>query len=205
VKRALITGISGQDGAYLAKHLLGLGYEVWGTSLYAQISPFHNLHRLGINDHVRLESLAVNDFRSVLQVLATIRPDEVYNLGGQTSVSLSFQQPVETLESISVSTLNFLECIRFMGQPIRFYNAGSSECFGDRKGDDAANELTPFRPWREFVEVAFKLLGLDPRRYVKVDNSLFRPTDIQISRGDATKASNILNWQAKTKMPEVAR
>jgi len=205
VKRALITGISGQDGAYLAKHLLGLGYEVWGTSRDAQISPFHNLHQLGIKDHVRLESLAVNDFRSVLQVLAKIRPDEVYNLGGQTSVSLSFQQPVETLESISVSTLNFLECIRFMGQPIRFYNAGSSECFGDRKGDDAANELTPFGPWREFVEVAFKLLGLDPGRYVKVDNSLFRPTDIQISRGDATKASNILNWQAKTKMPEVAR
>ena len=145
MKRALITGISGQDGAYLAKHLLGLGYEVWGTSRDAQISPFHNLHRLGINDQVRLESLAVNDFRSVLQVLAKIRPDEVYNLGGQTSVSLSFQQPVETLESISVSTLNFLECIRFMGQPIRFYNAGSSECFGDLNGA-AANEFTPFRP-----------------------------------------------------------
>jgi GDPmannose 4,6-dehydratase len=308
MKRALITGISGQDGAYLAKHLLGLGYEVWGTSRDAQISPFRNLHRLGISDQVRLESVAVNDFRSVLQVLSKVKPDEVYNLGGQTSVSLSFQQPVETLESISISTLNFLECIRFIGEPIRFYNAGSSECFGDLNGA-AANELTPFRPrspyavakstayWQvanyreayglyacsgilfnhesplrperfvtkkialaaarikrgsqtelvlgntsvrrdwgwapeyveamhamlllsqpddfviatgktcslqEFVEVTFTHLGLDPRQHAKVDNSLFRPTDIQISRGDATKASKILNWQAKTKMPDVA-
>src|SRR5215469_9767701 len=123
MKRALITGISGQAGAYLAKYLLMLGYEVWGTSRDAQISTFQNLQRLGIRDQIGLESLALNDFRSVLQVLTKIQPDEVYNLGGQTSVSLSFQQPVETLESISVSTLNFLECIRFIGRPIRFYNA----------------------------------------------------------------------------------
>src|SRR5258708_6415002 len=145
MKRALITGISGQDGAYLARYLLSLGYEVWGTSRDAQIAPFSNLVRLGIKERVHLESLALNDFRSVLQVLAKVQPDEVYNLGGQSSVSLSFQQPVETLESISVSTLNFLECIRSIGRPIRFYNAGSSECFGDLSGE-TANELTPFRP-----------------------------------------------------------
>jgi GDPmannose 4,6-dehydratase len=308
MKRALITGISGQDGSYLAKYLLELGYEVWGTSRDAQISPFRNLHRLGINDQVHLESLAVNDFRSVLQVLAKVRPDEVYNLGGQTSVSLSFQQPVETLESISVSTLNFLECIRFIGQPIRFYNAGSSECFGDLNGAPG-NELTPFRPrspyavakatahwqvanyreayglyacsgilfnhesplrperfvtkkialaasriarglqkeltlgntevWRdwgwapeyvqamhamlqldqpedfviatglscslhEFVQVAFRHVGLDPLRYVKVDKGLFRPTEIAVGRGDASKAASVLKWHAKTKMPDVA-
>src|SRR5258705_11808516 len=145
MKTALITGISGQDGAYLARHLLKLGYEVWGTSRDAQVASFTNLERLDIRRDVRLESLAVNDFRSVLQVLAKIQPNEVYNLGGQTSVSLSFQQPVETLASISVRTLNFLECIRFIGQPIRFYNAGSSECFGDLNGA-TANEFTPFRP-----------------------------------------------------------
>lgn len=309
MKRALITGISGQDGSYLAKYLLELGYEVWGTSRDAQISPFQNLHRLGINDQVHLESLVANDFRSVLQVLAKVRPDEVYNLGGQTSVSFSFQQPVETLESISVSTLNFLECIRFIGQPIRFYNAGSSECFGDLNGA-AGNEITPFRPrspyavakatahwqvvnyreayslyacsgilfnhesplrperfvtkkialaaaqiayglqkelmlgnteiWRdwgwapeyvvamhamlqldqpedfviatglscslqEFVEVAFRHVGLEPHRYVKIDKVLFRPTEITVGRGDASKAASILKWQAKTKMPDVAK
>jgi GDPmannose 4,6-dehydratase len=74
-----------------------------------------------------------------------IEPDEVYNLAGQSSVGLSFEQPVETLESIATGTLNLLEAIRFTGAPIRFYNAGSSECFGDI-GDRAADEMTPFRP-----------------------------------------------------------
>jgi len=309
MKRALVTGVSGQDGAYLAKYLLDRGYEVWGTSRDAQVASFRNLDRLKIKERVHLESLAVNDFRSVLQVLAKIQPDEIYNLGGQTSVSLSFQQPVETLESISVSTLNFLECIRFIGQPIRFYNAGSSECFGDLNGAPG-NELSPFRPrspyavakatafwqvanyreayglyacsgilfnhesplrperfvtkkialtaariarglqqelilgntavWRdwgwapeyveamhamlqlekpedfviatghscslqEFVEIAFHYVGLDPAQYVKRDQSLFRPTEIEVGRGDASKAATILKWQAKIKMPDVAR
>jgi GDPmannose 4,6-dehydratase len=273
------------------------------------MASFRNLERLDIKNRVRLESLAVNDFRSVLQVLAKVQPDEIYNLGGQSSVSLSFQQPVETLESISVSTLNFLECIRFMGRPIRFYNAGSSECFGDLNGAPAT-ELTPFRPrspyavakaaafWQvanyreayglyacsgilfnhesplrperfvtkkialaaariarglqrelvlgntavcrdwgwapeyveamhamlqldkpedfviatghscslqDFVEVAFQQVGLDSARYLAIDQNLFRPTEIEVGRGDASRAATGLNWQAKTRMPDVAK
>lgn len=145
MKKALICGISGQDGAYLAQLLLDKGYEVFGTSRDAQINAFHNLARLGIRDRVRLESMSLNDFRSVLQALAKVKPDEVYNLAGQSSVGLSFQQPVETLESIALGALNLLEAIRFTEQPIRLYNAGSSECFGDT-GDIAANEDQPFRP-----------------------------------------------------------
>lgn len=144
MKRALICGVSGQDGAYLARLLLEKGYTVYGSSRDAQMSSFRNLERLDILDKLNLESIAVNDFRSVFQALMKIRPDEVYNLAGQSSVGLSFQQPVETLESISVGTLNFLEAIRFAGQPIRFYNAGSSECFGDING--VADESTPFAP-----------------------------------------------------------
>jgi len=144
MKKALICGVSGQDGAYLARLLLNKGYMVYGSSRDAQMSSFRNLARLGILDKVNLESVAVNDFRSVLQALMKIQPDEVYNLAGQSSVGLSFQQPVETLESISVGTLNFLEAIRFAGRPTRFYNAGSSECFGDI--NDVADESTPFAP-----------------------------------------------------------
>lgn len=144
-KKALICGVSGQDGAFLAKLLLDKGYLVCGTSRDAQISSFQNLVRLGIRDQVKLESVSLNDFRSVLQVLIKIQPDEVYNLAGQSSVGLSFEQPVETLESISVGSLNLLEAIRFTGRPIKFYNAGSSECFGDI-GKKAADETTPFRP-----------------------------------------------------------
>lgn len=145
MKKALICGVSGQDGAYLAQLLLDKGYTVCGTSRDAQVSSFPNLTRLGIRDRLKLESVALNDFRSVLQALVKIQPDEVYNLAGQTSVGLSFEQPVETLESISIGTLNLLEAIRFLNQPIKFYNAGSSECFGD-SSDKPADETTPFRP-----------------------------------------------------------
>ncbi len=144
-KTALICGISGQDGAYLAQFLLNQGYIVCGTSRDAQMSSFQNLVRLGIREQVKVESMALNDFRSVLQVLYKIEPDEVYNLAGQSSVGLSFQLPVETLESIATGTLNLLEAIRFTGAAIKFYNAGSSECFGDI-GITPADELTPFRP-----------------------------------------------------------
>lgn len=145
MKTALICGISGQDGAYLAKLLLEKGYKVFGGSRDAQMASFSGLKRLGIQKHIETVSISINDFRSVLQTLQRTKPNEVYNLAGQSSVGLSFEQPVETLESISVGTLNLLEAIRFTGQAIRFYNAGSSECFGDT-GSLAADEMTPFRP-----------------------------------------------------------
>ena len=145
MKRALICGVSGQDGAYLAALLLTKGYEVFGTSRDAQLASFSNLVHLGVRDRVQTESMAGNDFRSVLQVLMKVRPDEIYNLAGQSSVGLSFGQPVETLESISVGTLNLLEGIRILALPARYYNAGSSECFGDT-GSVPANERTLFRP-----------------------------------------------------------
>ncbi len=145
MKKALICGVSGQDGAYLAQLLLEKGYTVVGTSRDAQVSSFRNLLRLGIREKIQYESLVPTDFRSVLQVISKTQPDEIYNLAGQTSVGLSFNQPVETLESIATGTLNFLEAIRFIKAPIKFYNAGSSECFGDI-GDHPADEQTPFRP-----------------------------------------------------------
>ncbi|WP_446350210.1 GDP-mannose 4,6-dehydratase [Coleofasciculus sp. F4-SAH-05] len=309
MKKALICGVSGQDGAYLAKLLLNEGYSVCGTSRDAQMSSFQNLVRLGIRDQVKLESAALTDFRSVLQVLMKNQPDEVYNLAGQSSVGLSFEQPVETLESISIGTLNLLEAIRFTGEPIKFYNAGSSECFGDI-GTKAADETTPFRPrspyavaksaafWQvanyreayglfacsgilfnhesplrpqrfvtqkivaavsriaqgsqeklylgnvdikrdwgwapeyveamykilqqeepddyviatgesytleEFVVAAFDSVGLDWQDYVITDRSLFRPTDLAISRGNPAKAKEKLGWQAQYKMPDIVR
>lgn len=143
--KALICGVGGQDGAYLAHLLLDKGYEVWGTSRDAQITEFRNLQSLGIAHRVTLCSMAPTDFRSVLSVLTRATPDEVYFLAGQTSVGLSFEQPVETLESITVGTLNMLEAIRFLGAPVKFYHASSSESFGD-VGSCPANEATPFHP-----------------------------------------------------------
>lgn len=143
--RALICGVSGQDGAYLARFLLAKGYEVYGTSRDAHASSFANLRTLGIEGAVVKLSMAPGDFRSVLNAIDRAAPDEIYNLAGQTSVGLSFEQPVEALESIASSTLNLLEVLRFLGRPIALYNAGSSECFGDTLGAPA-DEDTPFRP-----------------------------------------------------------
>lgn len=145
MKTALICGVSGQDGSYLARLLLQKGYVVYGGARDAQGSTFANLHRLGVHADIKLLSINLLDFRSVIQALAKAQPDEVYNLSGQSSVALSFEQPVETLESIATGTLNLLEAIRFMGHPIRFYNAGSGECFGNT-GGAPANEQTAFRP-----------------------------------------------------------
>ena len=145
MRRALICGVSGQDGAYLAQLLLKKGYEVYGSSRDAQMSSFSNLKWLGILEQVKVISVSIIDFRSVLQALNQVKPDELYNLAGQSSVGLSFDQPVETMESIAIGTLNLLEAIRFSRLPIKFYNAGSSECFGDT-GGESADETTLFRP-----------------------------------------------------------
>lgn len=144
-KAALIFGVSGQDGAYLARLLLDKGYVVHGTSRDAEMATFSSLVSLGIRDQVKVYSAALTDFRSTLQLIDKVAPDEIYNLSGQSSVGLSFEQPVETLESIATATLNILESIRFLGRVVRFYNAGSSECFGDT-GNSPADEDTPFRP-----------------------------------------------------------
>jgi GDPmannose 4,6-dehydratase len=143
--RALICGVTGQDGSYLAQLLLKEGYQVTGTSRNSQVSSFANLSRLGIQGQVALESMAINDFRSVLNVVRKAAPHEIYNLAGQSSVGLSFEQPVETFESIVAGTLNLLEAIRFLGEPIRFYNAASAESLGESNGEPA-NEETAFRP-----------------------------------------------------------
>jgi GDPmannose 4,6-dehydratase len=143
-ERALIFGVSGQDGSYLAQFLLKKGYEVHGTSRDHEVSTFGNLKTLGIKDRVHLRSMDASDFRSVLTTLQAVDAREIYNLGGQSSVGLSFAYPVETFNSISTGTINILECLRLLKHPARFYNAGSSEVFGNTP--TAANEETPFRP-----------------------------------------------------------
>jgi GDPmannose 4,6-dehydratase len=144
-KTALVCGVTGQDGAYLAQLLLLKGYKVIGTSRDAEASAFSNLDKLGVKSQTILTSMSLNDFRSVLQVITKYEPEEIYNLAGQTSVGLSFSQPVETMESISAGVLNLLEAVRFINKDIRIYNAGSGEAFGDT-GGKPANEDTAFRP-----------------------------------------------------------
>ena len=118
-RRALICGVSGQDGAYLAQFLLGKGYQVWGTSRNLQDSAFMNLTKLGIKDRVNCLLMYPEDFRSVMLVLRKSNPDEIYYLAGQSSVGLSFENPVETMQSIVNGTLNILEGSRMMDKNVR--------------------------------------------------------------------------------------
>ncbi len=143
-KTALIFGVSGQDGGYLARLLLEKGYEVHGTSRDCASNPFLGLHRLGIAGRVKLHTVALTEFRSVISVMHKVMPDEIYDLAGQTSVALSFELPVEAFESITVGTINILECVRLLGRPIKSFHAASSECFGDTQ--TPADEKTPFHP-----------------------------------------------------------
>ena len=147
---ALICGVSGQDGSYLAALLLSKGYSVFGTSRDVQGSGFSNLHQLGIHERVQCISMVPEDFRSVLVALRKSKPDEIYYLAGQSSVGLSFEQPAETIQSITLGTLNMLEGCRMMDKQIKLYHAGSGECFGDTQGKPA-NEQTPFYPMSPYA------------------------------------------------------
>jgi GDPmannose 4,6-dehydratase len=189
MKTALICGITGQDGSYLARHLLGSGYTVFGTSRDAQVASFSNLERLGIRERVQTLSMAPTDFRSVLHVLRRTEPDEIYNLSGQSAVGLSFEQPVETMESISLATLNILEAIRFLSSAIRFYNAGSSECFGDT-GGTPATERTPFNP-RSPYAVAKSAAHWQVANYREA-YSLFACTGILFNHESSLRASRFV-------------
>lgn len=129
-KTALITGISGQDGAYLSRLLLDKGYQVHGLIRDSAHPELRNLDILGIRDRVRLYPANLMDLTNLAGLLEQIAPDEVYHLAAQSSVGLSFSQPIGTIEFNTMSTLNLLEGLRLCGLPARFYQASSSEMFG---------------------------------------------------------------------------
>ena len=144
-KTALISGISGQTGSLLAHRLLHHGYTVIGGSRDKNGTDWWRLEKLGILNDVQLTSIAPSDFHSVLTAIKRFSPDEIYYLGGQSSVALSFTQPFEAFESIAGGTLNFLEAIRVTDSSARFFNAASTDCFGDQSGT-VLDEDSPMKP-----------------------------------------------------------
>ena len=312
MKRALITGITGQDGSYLAELLIERGYEVHGI-----VRRSSSLNRARI-DHVfntgaviphKLHYGDLTDASSLNRLIRTVRPDEIYNLGAQSHVKVSFDAPEYTAETAGLGTLRLLEGIRESGLEPRFYQAGSSEMFG-RAVETPQRESTPFYPrspyavaklyahwiavnyreaygmfvcngilfnhesprrgeafvtrkisrgvaaiklglatelrlgnleakrdwgyakdfveamWlmlqqdapgdyvvatgethsvREFCELAFEHVGLDWEKYVTVDPSYFRPTEVDALLGDASRAKNDLGWEPKTRFADLVK
>ncbi|MEO0829673.1 MAG: GDP-mannose 4,6-dehydratase [Pseudomonadota bacterium] len=144
---ALITGITGQDGAYLAEFLLGKGYRVVGTFRRAVSTNFWRIEELGIRNHDMLElaELDLTDMGTILRLLERIEPDEVYNLAAQSFVGVSFDQPHTTAQITGVGALYMLEAIRTVNRKIKFYQASSSEMFG-KVAEVPQRETTPFWP-----------------------------------------------------------
>jgi GDPmannose 4,6-dehydratase len=313
-RRALITGITGQDGSYLAELLLAKGYEVHG--LIRRSSSFntgridhlyHDPHEPG--PKLELHYADLTDSSSLIGHLHRIKPSEVYNLGSQSHVKVSFEMPEFTADSAGMGTLRLLEAVRTADWPISYYQAGSSEMYGDVV-ETPQSETTPFRPrspyaiakvfahwmtvqyrdayalhasngilfnhesprrggtfvtrkvtraiaqiltgrtdhvylgnleakrdwgyakeyveamWmmlqqpnpddyviatgethsvRELCEVAFGLVGLDWEKHVRIDERYFRPTEVDVLCGDASKAERVLGWRPQVHFAELMR
>ena len=311
VKRALITGITGQDGAYLAQHLLTRGYEVHGAvrrSSHGGVAD-HRLMWLGIIDDVRMHDANLIDMASLARLIEQVRPDEFYNLAAQSFVATSWQQPILTTQVTALGVTHSLEALRLVKPDTRFYQASSSEMYGLIQ-QDMQNEKTPFYPrspyavaklyghWitvnyresfgmhassgilfnhesplrgREFVtrkvtdgvariklglatelrlgnidakrdwghardyvkamhlmlqqdqaddyviatgrtttvrdmcRIACKHAGIDMEEHVVIDPELFRPAEVDVLLGDASKARTLLGWEAETSLEDMIR
>jgi GDPmannose 4,6-dehydratase len=313
-KKALITGITGQDGSYLAEFLLGKGYEVHGLVRRSSSFNTDRIEHLYRDPHDPEARLFLHygdlvDGTGLREVLTRVVPDEVYNLGAQSHVRVSFDQPVYTVQSDALGTMQLLEAIRDTGQPVRFYQASSSEMYG-KVVETPQTEKTPFYPrspyacakvysywqtvnyresydmyacngilfnhesprrgetfvtrkitraatriklglqkklflgnleakrdwgfagdyveamWlmlqqpkaedyviatgethsvREFLDEVFGLLDLDWKQYVEVDPRYFRPAEVDLLLGDASKAKRQLGWQPKVTFKALAK
>ncbi len=147
MKTAVITGITGQDAAYLAELLLEKGYKVYGTYRRTSSVNFWRIEELGIQNHPNLELVEydLTDLSSSIRLLKTAKPDEVYNLAAQSFVGVSFDQPLTTAEITGIGPVNLLEAIRIVNPKIRFYQASTSEMFGKVQAIPQC-ESTPFYP-----------------------------------------------------------
>jgi len=307
MKRALITGITGQDGAYLAKLLLDKGYEIYGTYRRLSTPNFWRLQYLNIFDRVNLIPADLVDAASIIEAIEISEPSEIYHLAAQSFVGASFEQPVGTADITGLGVTRTLEAVRQLDLDIKFYQASTSELYGKVK-ETPQTEETPFRPqspysaaklygywitriyreaygifacngilfnhespirglefvtrkisnsvakialgiekelslgnleakrdwgyapeyvesmWlmlqqkepddyviatneahsvKEFVEKAFDAVGLDWQEHVKIDKRFFRPLDVEMLKGDYSKARRKLGWQPEVKFEKL--
>jgi len=147
MKRALITGINGQDGSYLAEFLVDKGYEVWGTLKRNSVAENQTARLESIFQNIRLEYADITDLSSLIRVVSVIQPDEIYNLAAQSHVRISFDQPIYTAMSTGLGALNVLEAVKLVSSKTKIYQASSSEMFGNSIDVDGyQRETTSMNP-----------------------------------------------------------
>ena len=158
--RAVVFGCTGQDGSLLCRSLLHQGYEVIGVSRSCSSAPELHQH-LGISESLRYVRVDLCDFRDVLELLTQHQPNEIYHLSAQSSVGLSFQEPAKTCQSIIDSTITLLEVVRYLGDPVRMFFAGSSEVFEPSLLPlSIASAMRPMSPYAIAKATAFHLVKL---------------------------------------------
>jgi len=309
MRRALITGITGQDGSYLAEFLLAKGYEVYGAFRRLSTPNFWRLQSLGVYEKVKLISMDITDMSSIIEALNYSQPHEVYHLAAQSFVGASFEQPLATADMTGLATTRMLEAVRLVAKDAAFYQASTSELYGNSsntmKNEESAFEprspyavaklyaywitrvyregyglfacngilfnheserrgetfvsrkitraatriklglqenlymgnLEARRDWgyardyveamwmmlnapepddyviatgethsvRDFIERAFGYLDLDWQRYVEIDPHYFRPAEVDLLSGDASKARRELGWEPKVAFDQLVK
>ena len=187
-KVALICGINGQDGSYLAKFLLSKGYTVYGTSREETFSISDNHKRLDLKILNNVFKMSAINFQNVKEVIKNIKPDEIYNLSGQSSVAHSFKYPKETLSSISMGVLNILEAIRLQDKEIKFYNASSGEIYGG--SEDLLQEDSPMNPKSPYG--AAKLTALNLVKVYRESYGMFASSGIAFNHESKLRQNNFV-------------
>tara|TARA_Y100001938_G_scaffold142545_1_gene213998 strand:- start:7596 stop:8570 length:975 start_codon:yes stop_codon:yes gene_type:complete len=192
-KRALITGIAGQDGSYLSEYLLSLGYEVHGMIRRHSVAENqnHRLHRLNLNDNIHTYYGDLLDYPSLVRIVNEVQPDEIYNLGAMSHVRISFDVPSFTIQTNALGVLNMLEVYRTCAPDAKFYQASSSEMFGNSVDDDGVQRLTtPMNPVSPYG--CAKVMGYNLVRHYRHAYKLHACNGILFNHESPRRGSNFV-------------
>jgi GDPmannose 4,6-dehydratase len=204
-KRALIFGISGQDGSYLSEYLLSLGYEVWGMIRRHSVTENQNSRIDHIIDHpdLHLEYGSMSDVSSIENLIKKSNPDEIYNLAAQSHVRISADIPLETQQTNALGVGNLLECYRKLAPNARLYQASSSEMFGNNVNTDGSqSEFTPMEPVS--VYGCTKLFSFNLVKYYRRAHGLFAANGILFNHESPRRGSNFVTTKVVKTAVEIS-
>ena len=191
MKKALITGINGQDGSYLSELLLEKGYEVWGLLKRNSVAENQTARLDDVFNKINLEYADMLDLASLNRVLEQVKPDEIYNLAAQSHVRISFDQPIYTTQVVAIGTLNILESMKLLCPNSRFYQASSSEMFGNSFDEDGfQRETTPMHPTSPYG--CAKVYGYNITRNYRNSYNLFASNGILFNHESPRRGSNFV-------------
>jgi GDPmannose 4,6-dehydratase len=191
MKKALITGINGQDGSYLSELLLEKGYEVHGILKRNSVAENQTARLDGVFNKINLEYADMLDLASLNRVLQQVKPDEIYNLAAQSHVRISFDQPIYTTQVVAIGTLNILESMKLLCPNSRFYQASSSEMFGNSFDNDGyQRETTPMHPTSPYG--CAKVYGYNITKNYRHSYNLFASNGILFNHESPRRGSNFV-------------